>query len=42
MNGKEIMEKLEAYFGHPLPSPLNYPKSFGYYVRLYNYRHKGT
>ena len=39
MNGKEIMDELEAYFGYPLPSPLNYPRSFNYYVRMYNYHH---
>jgi len=41
MNGKEIIEKLEAHFGHKLPSPLHYPKSFSYYVQVYNYM-KGT
>ena len=40
MNGKDIMKKLEDYFGHPMPSPLNYPKSFSYYVRIYRYKNK--
>ena len=38
MDGQEIIEKLEKYFGADrLPDPLNYPNSFKYYVRMYNY-----
>ena len=40
MDGKEIIKKLEDYFDHPMPSPLNYPNSFKYYIRLYRYKNK--
>jgi hypothetical protein len=39
-DGKEIIEKLEDYFGHPMPSPLNFPNSFRYYVMIYQYYNK--
>jgi hypothetical protein len=44
MNDKDIMNKLEEYFGgaDQLPCPLNYPKSFSYYVMMYRYFRKGS
>ena len=40
MNGKEIIEKLEDFFGYPMASPLHYPDSFRYYVMIYQYHKK--
>ena len=37
---KEILKKLEDFFGHPMPNPLNYPNSFKYYVMVYRYHNK--
>ena len=37
---KEILKKLEDFFGCPMPNPLNYPNSFKYYVMVYHYHNK--
>ena len=39
-DGKEIIEKLEDFFDHPMTNPLNYPNSFKYYVMIYQYHKK--
>ena len=39
---KEILKKLEDFFGCPMPNPLNYPNSFKYYMMVYHYHNKKT
>lgn len=41
MTDEQILEKyneLVEMFGDKLPNPEQYPRCFGYYVKMYNYR----
>ena len=31
------IKKMIKYFGDSLPSPINYPKTFKYYIKLYKH-----
>ena len=36
----QTMEDMEKFFEVEMPSPINYPESFKYYIRVYKYFHK--
>jgi len=38
-NIREVMEDMEKFFEVEMPSPITYPESFKYYIRVYKYFH---
>jgi len=32
---KELVENMEKFFGKELPSPINFPITFKYYLKMY-------
>ena len=32
---KELVENMEEFFGKELPSPINFPITFKYYLKMY-------
>jgi len=34
---RKLVDKLEDFFEIEMPSPVNYPESFKYYLRLYRF-----
>ena len=32
---KELVENMEKFFGRELPSPINFPTTFKYYLKMY-------
>ena len=32
---KELVENMEKFFGKALPSPINFPITFKYYLKMY-------
>ena len=32
---KELMENMDNFFGHEIPSPINFPITFKYYLKMY-------
>ena len=38
---KELVENMEEFFGKELPSPINFPITFKYYLKMYEeYTHE--
>tara|TARA_B100000745_G_scaffold131737_1_gene85958 strand:+ start:55 stop:195 length:141 start_codon:yes stop_codon:yes gene_type:complete len=38
---KELVENMEEFFGKELPSPINFPITFKYYLKMYKeYTHE--
>ncbi len=37
---RQIMEDMERFFEVEMPSPINSPESFKYYIRVYKYFYK--
>ena len=38
---KELVENMEKFFGKELPSPINFPITFKYYLKMYKeYTHE--
>ena len=38
---KELVENMEKFFGKELPSPINFPITFKYYLKMYEeYTHE--
>ena len=32
---KELVENMEKFFGQEMPSPINFPKTFKYHLKMY-------
>ena len=32
---KELLENMEEFFGYEIPSPINFPTTFKYYLKMY-------
>jgi hypothetical protein len=32
---KELLENMNNFFGHEIPSPINFPITFKYYLKMY-------
>ena len=32
---KELVENMDKFFGHEIPSPINFPTTFKYYLKMY-------
>jgi len=32
---KELVENMDNFFGHEIPSPINFPTTFKYYLKMY-------
>ena len=32
---KELVENMDIFFGHEIPSPINFPTTFKYYLKMY-------
>jgi hypothetical protein len=38
---RKLLEDMESFFGVAMPSPINYPASFKFYMIMYKY-HTGA
>ena len=36
---RQILEDMEKFFEVEMPSPITYPETFKYYIRVYKYCH---
>ena len=32
---KELLENMDNFYGHEIPSPINFPITFKYYLKMY-------